>query len=233
MRSTAERVVLLGPGWELSRRTGDRTKRYRYPRVSGDHCRIIISVTGVMSDMESLSRRAVLRWMGLGTAVVLAGCGSLPSPFTSSPPPETPDYVRPCSERLSGSFVPDDADIVVGPVTFATTRSLLRTASVNPNGMRASLPLAIAPGPAVTLVVPEADREHVALNYNPQTRYTVGAPLETAQQSVRFAACGAETPRQYNGGIIVAGARCVTLDVWIDGKDTPRKALLPFGTSCD
>lgn len=195
--------------------------------------------------MTTLTRRALLCSTGLGVAVSLTGCNGLPtagtpteSPQMTTPTSESnPDYVRPCDERVwGGPFDRNNEDYLnIGPVTLAKVDNLPLFDASEPSsgGTSVKVLIVIDPGSVVTLVVPQAQRENVALDYNWHNWYGAGDPLHTAQWAVRFEACGSETPRQYNGGIIVTGPRCVTLDVWVDDANNPRKAMLPFGTECE
>ena len=91
-------------------------------------------------------------------------------------------------------------------------------------------------------MVPPAQRRKVALRYSPTNFNEVIAPAEGAHD-VTFTACppgrpflGPKTARwtQFNGGVVVAGRRCVTLAVYAakQGQPLPRAALrarLSFG----
>lgn len=189
-----------------------------------------------------LTRREVLRSTGLGAAVSLAGCSGLAGDFTATETPgptpqdvSEPDYVRPCDERIYGSFTPDhDSHVDVGPLTFGLVLNYMPTFDrFTDGGTSVKARVVIDPGAVVTLVVPEAAREHVGLNYNWNDWYDDGDPLDTTQRAVRFEACGSGTRRQYNGGVVVTGPRCVTLDVWAEGENAPREAILPVGTECE
>lgn len=189
--------------------------------------------------MSRRSRREILHGAGLGAAVALAGCGGLAgdatAPETEVTAPESvssPDYVRPCDERISGPFELDESDVVVWPLTFANVLKYMPEEEITQGGESVKARVVVDPGTVVTLAVPEADGEHVALDYNWNDWYGDGAPLDDAQRSVRFEASGSEKPRQYNGGVVVTGPRCVTLDVWVEGEDAPREAVLPVGTEC-
>lgn len=192
--------------------------------------------------MSPLTRRNVLRSTGVGTAVSLAGCSSLTAEFTASETPTStpkeppdPDYVRPCDERISGQFTPGhESHIDVGPLTFALVLNYMPTFDdFTPGGTSVKARVVVQPEAVVTLVVPEREREDVALNYNWNDRYRNGDPLEDAQRSVRFAACGSDSPRQYNGGVVVTGPRCVVLEVWVQGENAPREVRPPVGTECE
>ncbi|WP_248908419.1 hypothetical protein [Halocatena marina] len=190
--------------------------------------------------MIGLTRREVLRGGALASTAVLAGCNdsmntaSITDSSDAMSERRALDYIRPCSAQITEQFNPDDdAHIDIGPLTFANVLDYLPTIDVASGGKSVKARLIIDPGTGVTLTVPEAEREHVALDYNQTNWYTNGTPLDTAQQTVRFEACESDTPRQYNGGIVVTSSRCVTLEVGIDGETSPRKAVLPVGTKCE
>lgn len=188
--------------------------------------------------MDTPSRREILHSVGLGGVALLAGCNSLSDEAPPSANPATdvvsnPDYVRPCTERITGPFEPGDSDVAVGPLTFANVLKHMPAKDITPGGESVKARVVIDPGTVVTLVVPEAERGHVALDYNWNDWYSDGTPLENAQRAVRFEACGSDEPRQYNGGIVVTDPRCVTLHVWVRGENAPRNAVLPVGGRCE
>ena len=80
-------------------------------------------------------------------------------------------------------------------------------------------------GAIATVVVALKDRARVGLLYQPAV---ADPPYRITQgtSAVEFEACHSST--QFNGGFIVAGPRCVQLDVHHNGKLT--RAWIPFGT---
>lgn len=89
---------------------------------------------------------------------------------------------------------------------------------------------------AVTLTVPAAERRHLALLYDPaawkaDNRYR----LADGDTAVTFRSCPPEqTPpgtdgTQFNGGFLVAGPRCATLEVSTPAWRTPRQVTVSFG----
>jgi len=86
----------------------------------------------------------------------------------------------------------------------------------------------IAAGSIVTVTVPEAERDHVALLYDvPRSDSTDGRySLADGEIQVTFQAC--EDPDTgFPGHFLVAGPRCVGLDVHL-GDDVDR-VFVPFG----
>jgi hypothetical protein len=91
-----------------------------------------------------------------------------------------------------------------------------------------------------TAVLPESERRYAGLLYNPagwndRNTYRV----EDAETAVRFEACkkGERAPvggplnamTQFNGGLVVAGARCVPLEVLVRGQEGTTPVTLSFG----
>lgn len=94
-------------------------------------------------------------------------------------------------------------------------------------------------GEVATVVVPESERRHARLLYDPavwndRNSYRV----EDGETAVRFEGCkkgesvvGAplNAMTQFNGSFVVAGARCVPLEVLVRGLDGPIPVTLSFG----
>jgi hypothetical protein len=85
-------------------------------------------------------------------------------------------------------------------------------------------------GAAVTLAVAPADRDHAGLIYDqskfrPDGRYRI-ADMDDV---VRFEACADPTFNhgysQFDGGFVVAGRRCFSLDIYVDGHRYRRSAV--------
>jgi hypothetical protein len=189
-----------------------------------------------------MNRRAFL--LGTAeTAMTLAGCnqgsGSASKTPTETPPEASgsmsqpplvsePDVVVGCDDQIyTGSrFTPDTNDIVGGPLAFVGIRNYAPTweFASTPDGIK--VPISLERGTIVTLVVPETERNHVALAYGPIGLHSVS--VADAYRSVRFEACDGQRT-EWSGGFIVTDPRCVTLDVWVDHENHPRTIALPFG----
>ena len=86
-----------------------------------------------------------------------------------------------------------------------------------------------------TVVVPESQRRYAALLYNPADWNDRNAyRIEDGESAVTFKACkkGETAPvggplnamTQFNGGLVVAGARCVPLEVLVRGSSEPSRS---------
>jgi hypothetical protein len=132
--------------------------------------------------------------------------------------PRADAVVRGCESAISGGA--EDAgpqDVRVGPLTLRFVRDFAsRPRSwFAPAGSDKSIAVVDA-GADVTIVVAEGHRDDAALTY-----------LEPAP-AVRFTACaGRRTP--FSGGFVVAGPRCVPLDVYAGESAAPERVVLSFG----
>jgi hypothetical protein len=131
--------------------------------------------------------------------------------------------------------------VVVGPLAFvalgyAATQPAadFRRRGGHYQGLKALA--VVEAGTTVTLTVPAAERRHLALLYDPaawtgDNRYRLG----DGDTAVTFRSCPPEqTPpgadgTQFNGGFLVAGARCATLEVATPGWRAPRRVTVSFG----
>jgi hypothetical protein len=91
-----------------------------------------------------------------------------------------------------------------------------------------------------TVVVPESERRYAGLLYNPADWNDRNAyRIEDGETAVRFKACkkGERAPvggplnamTQFNGGVVVAGVRCVPLEVLVRGQEGTTPVTLSFG----
>ncbi len=147
---------------------------------------------------------------------------------------------------LGGSaFLP--ASVVAGPLAFVQARGYARSTSsfAGIGGGRyrpMKLLTVVRTGWVARVVVPAAHRENVSLAYDRERSNTPIAPGEGVHE-VTFASCppgrpflgpSAERWTQFNGSIVVAGRRCVTLAVYAAKQghelpSLPQVARLSFG----
>ena len=79
------------------------------------------------------------------------------------------------------------------------------------------------------IVVPEPERDRLSLSYGLSGRSDNLYALRDGKPTWALRACkDAET--QFNGGFIVAGPQCAGLDVYVEGRSTPIRVMIPFGT---
>jgi hypothetical protein len=95
----------------------------------------------------------------------------------------------------------------------------------------------IEAGASVTVAVPAAERSYVALIYDKSKFRDDGAyRIRDLDWVVRFEAC--KDPHfnhgvsQYDGGIVVAGRRCFTLDFYIQGRPGKIERRIPSRARC-
>jgi hypothetical protein len=82
-------------------------------------------------------------------------------------------------------------------------------------------------GSTATISVPRPERARVALLYASDQEAAPRYALADGEVSVTLTACG-DSDTQFNGGMIVAGPRCVELDV--RAAPRTRRVWIPFGT---
>ena len=191
-----------------------------------------------------------------GLVVALAACtaeepaGSTaapPAPTTvaSTRPPAGPAgaFVRTCESSVYGDLGDGwrTQSVVVGPLAFVALRAAATQPAVDfrrwggrYQGLKALA--VVKAGATVTLTVPAAERRHLSLLYDPgawkeDNQYR----LADGDTAVTFQSCQPEqTPlgadgTQFNGGFLVAGARCATLEVSTPQWRTPRRVTVSFG----
>jgi hypothetical protein len=201
--------------------------------------------------MTSAAVRAVLGASALLTvlALSLAACnvGSTePSAGGLERPPRA-ETVRDCPSAVYGREIDPRAladAVVAGPLTLVVEGGWmdLPARAYAPDTVLKVLALARA-GEPMTLVVPEAERDRLALLYDvdePGPRRPLR--LSDGTWSAQFSACtraeewipgkAYPDPRktQFNGGFFVRGAHCAPLDVWAYGQEEPLRRWLPLGT---
>jgi hypothetical protein len=143
--------------------------------------------------------------------------------------PPRPDVVRGCDRHRTGvgfGGVSEQAlrdSLRVGPLALGTLRILRRSQLPAARaGQQRFYPIesiaVVDAGAAVTLAIASADRRHAGLIYDqskfrPDNRYRIA----DMDDIVRFEACADPTFNhgysQFDGGFVVAGPRCFSLDI--------------------
>jgi hypothetical protein len=175
---------------------------------------------------------------------------SAASATTTTTAPTQRAFVRTCEASVYGTL--DDPtwrkhSVIAGPLVFysadqyAEQPASLFAPIPAENGHYAGQKLLVfvRRGAVATVIVPESQRRYAALLYNPadfndSNEYRI----EDGESAVTFKACkkGEASPvggplnamTQFNGGFIVAGVRCVPLEVRVRGQGT-MPVTLSFG----
>lgn len=88
----------------------------------------------------------------------------------------------------------------------------------------------VALGHSVTIAVAPGDRAHVGFLFDHRAfRHAVhGYRVADGTAAVRLRGCTAPFT-QYQGGFVLDGPRCTTLEAWIDGAREPQRRVVSFG----
>jgi hypothetical protein len=185
------------------------------------------------------------------TSAAMGGAETGAAPRTETSTQAVKAFVRTCETNVYGTLNPRrwrKHSIVAGPLAFWYAREYAeapasffrpaRGSSDRYEGLK--LLVLIRPDAVATVIVPESERHDVALLYNPaawndRNEYRI----EDGDSAVRFEACkkgetiGTGSPlnemTQFNGGFLVAGVRCVPLDVLVRGQPRAIHVTLSFG----
>ena len=189
----------------------------------------------------------------LRSATTLAAVPSKPRIATIRPWIAT---TRRCNSRVeSGNFVDGlpaffRRQIRAGPLVLVARNYTSSPASSFmhvPNRPQRYYPqkllVLVRAGASVVLAVAWSERNHVGLLYDPSKwgrPYGVGFAVADGDRAVRFRACAATKKNfqgdgvvgkwtEFNGGVIVAGARCAAFDVYRTGRTEPSRRVVSFG----
>jgi hypothetical protein len=152
--------------------------------------------------------------------------------------PPTPEASRPCGSRGDGNepqALPSPVGMRMGPlVIWPSIRNRVEDYGQDRRwAYYVKAPIVLAARATVTLAVPSEARDLVGFQ----------APNGAWVSSVRFEACRESVhafPRTYDGTVgrytgfpfgfgLARRSMCVPLDVWLEGRATPIRRLVPFG----
>jgi hypothetical protein len=206
-------------------------------------------------EVRRLALLALVVLLSLASAACSSGesetkATSAPSATSTATAPTQRAFVRTCEASVYGTL--DDPtwrkhSVVAGPLIFysadqyAGQPASLFASIVGTDGYYAGqkLLVLIRRDAVATVVVPESERRYARLLYNPadwndRNAYTV----KEGETAVRFEGCPkGETATvggplnamtQFNGSVVVAGVRCVPLEVRVHGQGT-IPVMLSFG----
>ena len=161
-----------------------------------------------------------------------------PAPTPVAVPAAT-SFTRTCADSVSQSVGAGSwrQSVFAGPLAIVRFRQaagfLPFALGRQPHGYQPGRYLvAVKQGHKATLSIPASEQAHVALLYNLSTgRYF---QLSAGNVAVNFQACSGSSTSwrratQFNGGILVDGARCVTLDVRDEATNRRWRITAPFG----
>ncbi len=148
---------------------------------------------------------------------------------------DEPDpYVRECGTSVYGDLGRGwrDRALVAGHVAFVGMRQgYARYRPEGPGVWPVKVLVVADPNAAPTVTIAARSRLYAALGYNGIRREGMGVPLREGTTSVRFESCRADRTRepwnrgtQFAGYFLVAGRRCVHVEVATQGK-VLRRAL--------
>ena len=161
-----------------------------------------------------------------------------------APAGEPEPYVRTCSSSQFGDLGQRwrDRAAVAGHVAFVGMKGTYRP--MHPErlapgrGRPLKVLVVVDPSAGPTVTIAPRSRAYAALGYNGiRQKDGTGVPLADGTSSVRFRACRPVPSReawnrgtQFGGYFLVAGLRCVHVDIATHGRVLRRK--LSFGARC-
>jgi hypothetical protein len=181
-----------------------------------------------------------LRWTAI--SFVAAGLAASALTVQASARSQSGTFVRDCRSAVYGDVGKNwrRNAIGVGPISFVGAKARWSRSSLAPvrgttDHYDAQKVLVIVDsGATVTVTVPAAERRSFALLYDPSQFNKNFYRVSDGESRVTFHAChwqqsGGFMPG-FNGGFVVAGPRCVSLNVFVKGKPRSRLAL-PLGVA--
>jgi hypothetical protein len=184
----------------------------------------------------------------IGVLALVAGLGAGVVAGASAAGGAEP-VLRPCASSVYGDLGTRwlQESVVAGPLAFVRARAYAASrssfGSIGGGRYRGNkLLVVVRTGWVARVVVPSAQRRRVALQYAPEHFNEAVAPAD-GEHEVTFTACPPRRPSlgpvsarwtQFNGAIVVAGRRCVTLAVHAAKQGhplpvEPARVRLSFG----
>lgn len=174
-----------------------------------------------------------------------AGEGSTPTATlgspAASPSPKAPGvFVRACDDSVFGELGRGwkKASVIMGPIAFVGLPSYRDGPDRYFRSRHGRYPalkvLAVVSGEGVISVsIAPGDTDRVRMMYDPSAWGDRNLyPLEAGDSTTVFGPCLTRRSTQFNGGFLVTGRTCATLEVSVGGEQPLRK-LVSFGAlSC-
>jgi hypothetical protein len=159
--------------------------------------------------------------------------GPFPGPFHVT---EAAPVVRDCSTSVYGDLPADwrQHSVSAGPLSLypIPERPPERISAGRYRPVK--LIAMIQQGASATLTVPLSERSVVALAYRPPA-WTSAMRVSDGDAATTLSGCAPDetgNDTQFNGGFVVAGARCAHFEVRIDGRADSLLLEIPFGAPC-
>jgi len=168
-------------------------------------------------------------------APLVAGCTGIEAESSSPGRPRNTGaqpgnggaVVRRCGDDVFGDIGSDwrRTSVVIGPIAFVTLRFAATNPPITPTGGHAAVYKTLAlvePGRTVTMTIGADVVRHASLLYDPHVfRGDNVYSIADGSRTVTFVACP-DRSTQFNGSILVDGARCVPLEV-VSGPGESRR----------
>jgi hypothetical protein len=168
------------------------------------------------------------------TAVVLAACAGAAAASTAGRPV---GELRDCGSRGEGTSpqkLPTSAGVRIGPLVFWPSIRTRQTGRANNSAMPFVIkaPVVLPAGAKVVLsVAPEAVGR---AGFQHAGRYVSAVRFEACSERVRARAydgtVGKLTGFPFAIGLTQRSA-CIPMELWLDGRDTPLRRVVPVGRS--
>jgi len=183
-----------------------------------------------------------LRWTAI--SFVAAGLAATALTVEASARAQSGIFVRNCRSAVYGDVGKNwrRNAIGVGPIAFVQAKAFARWSRSSFAPVRGTTDryhaqkvlVVVDSGATVTVTVPAAELRSFSLLYDPSQFDENSYRVANGERKVTFHACrwqqsGGFMPG-FNGGFIVAGPRCVSLNVFVNGKPRARLSL-PLGVA--
>lgn len=185
----------------------------------------------------------------LGTILLAAACtagarepsttAGRPSPSEASSSRQPGVYVRACDSSVHGELPRDwqKNAVVIGPVAFVGLPGYRDAPDrfFAPRGGRypfLKVLIVLTGGRRVTVSVAAEDTDRIRLMYDPSTWGDRNLyPIEAGETATVFGPCLPHRSTQFNGGFLVSGRVCATIEVQV-GDTEPQRSVVSFGARC-
>jgi hypothetical protein len=190
--------------------------------LAGDDCaKLRRDLAAAKRESAQLARRLGAAQQRVGELVAVRASAALARRQADAlrRDPRAAATPRPCSSAISGgAAAPVPGDIRVPPLTIRFVGEFAGRARARYTPVGGEKAIAVLdPGGEATVVIPEGHRDDAALVYSDPS------------PAVRFQGC-AEGLTAFNGGFVVAGPRCLPLDVYPNGAREPVRVVVSFAS---